>query len=143
MAKIKYISFASVGKNEGCLCDRCGQYIKNIVTVGYADGLTLNYGQDCFDKLWKGSNLNDQGRKLFRKALKRLKEYQSRYERWQNDSNCEEFQKEFENYRYWQTYWQDHTFEEFKEWIMNECFPKWIADAQKELDRFSKVEFPR
>ena len=64
MAYIKRISFAHVGRNEGCLCDRCGQYIQNIVTVDYADGVRINYGRDCFDKLYKSGRLNAQGVKL-------------------------------------------------------------------------------
>lgn len=66
MAHIKEIRFTHVGRNEGCLCDKCGQYIQNIVTVEFTDGITFDYGQDCFKKLYDNSKLTEFGKKLMR-----------------------------------------------------------------------------
>ena len=64
MAHIKHINFAHVGRNEGCLCDKCGQYIQNIVYVDYDDGI--------FAKLYNGGKLSTYGVKLMKKALKAI-----------------------------------------------------------------------
>lgn len=46
MAKIKAVDFYKAGSQDGCLCDRCGQYIRNIWKVQYADGTTVRFGID-------------------------------------------------------------------------------------------------
>ena len=48
MAKIEKIYFQRVGKNEGCSCDKCGQYITNIWTVRYKGSADIHFGMDCF-----------------------------------------------------------------------------------------------
>ena len=78
MAHIKKISFSSVNVREGCTCDRCGQWIKNIWTVDFLEGFSMNYGIDCFEKLCKSGRLSDYGMKLMKKALKSI----SRYYEW-------------------------------------------------------------
>lgn len=148
MAHIKRISFAHVGRNEGCLCDRCGQYIQNIVTVTYSDGLILNYGQDCFDKLWKGSKLTSYGQKLFKKALKNAKAHQEAYQKYVNGTMTAENDLSYQ----WNqnsadygssSYWYGKPYEEYRKWMIEEVFPMRFEEDQKELDRFSKVNFNR
>lgn len=147
MANIKRISFAHVGRNEGCLCDRCGTYIQNIVTVTYTDDLTLNYGQDCFDKLWKGSKLTTYGQKLFKEALKKAKEHQENYQKWING----EIDETEQSWQYHQmsgtygspSYWYGKPFEEYKKWMIEEWWPQRFQEDQERLNKFSKVNFDR
>ena len=79
MAYIKSVRFNRVGRNEGCTCDKCGQYIRNIWTVTYQDGVIMNFGIDCFEKLNKG-NLNAYGQKLMKDALKWIEKHQQNFE---------------------------------------------------------------
>ena len=77
MAHIKKIKFSRVGKQEGCTCDRCGQYIRNIWTVDYKEGLTMNYGIDCWEAICK-EGLSKQGIRLMNKTMKSLQSYEER-----------------------------------------------------------------
>ena len=103
MARIKKIDFYKVGKQEGCLCDRCGQYIHNILTVQYDDGITARFGIDCFEILNKESGLSEYGRKALNKALKSIQKHREMYEKeamkteetdiaWQNAQNPAEWE---------------------------------------------------
>lgn len=139
--KIKEISFSSVGKNEGCTCDRCGQYIKNIMTVKYADGLCMNYGVDCFSKLCKESSVQSNREKELKKAIRRIDEYTKRLEKWKNltEEQAEE-QHLIEELKVtdWNTsYWAGKTFEEYKTWLIESFFPYRISEAQKEIDKLN------
>lgn len=148
MAYIKRISFAHVGRNEGCLCDRCGQYIQNIVTVAYTDGLVLNYGQDCFDKLWKGAKLTSYGQKLFKDALRRAKDHQEEYRKWTSgeitEENCQswKFQQESDLYGS-PSYWYGRKWEEYKEWMITDVLPQRFKEDDERIKRFEKVNFNR
>lgn len=143
MAYIRKISF-SRSEQHGCTCDRCGQYIKNIWTVTYADGVKLNFGIDCFEKLNKASKLSTQGMKIMRKALKDIEFYTEKLNEWKNgvwtEDNCIAWQNEKDDK---QSYWSDKTFEEYKEWYINEFYPYRLEQAQKEVDRFRKIDFVR
>jgi hypothetical protein len=144
MANIARISFSRVGKNDGCLCDKCGQYIRNIVSVTYTDGLTLNYGQDCFDKLWKNSRLTDQGKKLWRKALKYKKEHDEEYAKYINGEMTEENDNHWKSALYWNSaVWGDKTYDEFRQWLIDEWYPQRFKEDQERLERFKKVNFER
>lgn len=141
MAYIRKIRFDKVGKNEGCTCDRCGQYIRNIWTVTYHDGVSLHFGIDCFDKLNK-EKLSKMGLKLMNKALKDIEWYHNDEAefmelteetdiRWQNTSNDPD------------SYWHGHDYGEYRKWMLEKWYPARYADAQKVIDRFSKVNFNR
>lgn len=55
--KYLYKGFASVGKKEGMLCDECGAYIQNIVTVvGSVDHIDYHLGLTCCEKQAKIDN---------------------------------------------------------------------------------------
>lgn len=143
MSHIKKIRFASVGKKEGCICDRCGQYIRNIWSVDYEEGFTVNYGIDCWEKVYKGGKLNQYGEKMMRKAMKSIKEWEQLKTKWQNGEM--DYQ---ENEYSWQQHkqdklspWYDKTFAEYKEWMINEFIQYRIECAQEELKKFSKVDF--
>ena len=145
MAIIKRIDFTHVARNEGTLCDRCGQYIQNIATVEYADGLTLNYGLDCFNKLSGSGNLSAYGKKLFKKTVNTIKFYEKELA----DRKSGKINADNDNSWYWYiTPTPDgrdrnpfSSYEEFNEYQINELLPHRIAGAQKELEKFSKVNF--
>lgn len=140
MAIIKRINFSHVGRNEGCLCDRCGQYIQNIATVKYEGDLILNYGLDCFSKLQASGNLTKYGEKLFKDTVRRIKKYDKML------SDYKSGKINADNDPAW-SFDLDYSmsafgsYEEFKDFRINECLPKWIEDAEQELIKFSKVNF--
>lgn len=146
MARIKKINFSHTGKNDGCLCDRCGQYITNIWTVEFADGIVVRFGIDCFDKMKKESNLSTFGIKELNKALKSIQKHQELYEaekalteetdiRWQNIQNPHEWESP--------DYWYGKKWEEYHEWMLTEFFRIRFEEDQKKIDRFQKVNFNR
>ena len=141
MAYIKQIRFSSVGKQEGCTCDKCGQYIRNIWTVDYQDGIQMKFGIDCFEKLSKGK-LTDYGMKIMKKALKNIEYYQTALEAEKalTEETDIRYQNEQTN-KY--NAWYGSSWEEYHEWMINKWYPARFADAQKEIDRFRKVNFSR
>lgn len=146
MARITKIMFARVGKQEGCLCDRCGQYIRNIWTVNYADGVTMNFGIDCFEALAKESALTTYGIKTLKKALKRIADYQDlldaeKAKTEETDLRYQETQITYE----WKDkdYWFGKPWAEYHKWMIDVFYPMRIADAQKEIARFRNVNFQR
>lgn len=148
MARIKNITFEHTAKNDGCVCDRCGAWITNIVTVTFTDGLSLNYGQDCFEKLRDTGNLNAYGKKLLNKALEKIKYWTNELERYKSGEINEENDLAFQNMQVVlpydsPSYWYGRPYEEYRRWIIEEVIPQRFKEAQKEIDRFSKVEFKR
>ena len=145
MATIKSINFSHVGRKEGTLCDRCGQYIQNIATVKYAGDLTLNYGLDCFNKLASSGNLSNYGKKLFKGVVNEIKRYEKELEDYKSGKINAENDKNW----YWISFPDPDgrnrcaygSYEEFKEYQINELLPFRIEKAQKELEKFSKVNF--
>ena len=146
MAYIKDIRFDSVGKKEGLVCDRCGTYIRNIYTVTYSDGFVARYGIECFKKLFDAGKLTDFGRKLMMKALKRLKEAYETREKWLSVNTLKEAKEKnlltqpFESYEAW----EGHTFEEYKDFWVNEERGFTASDikrAKDDLARFKNVNF--
>ena len=146
MAHIKSMCFSHVGRMEGCCCDKCGQYIQNIITVNYTDGLRLNYGTDCFNKLWHSGNLSDYGKKLMSKTLKSM---QKHYEMLEAEKQLtEETDMQYQNTQEhfdWKPddYWYGHPWEEWHQWRINVWWPKRFEEDQKAIDKFSKVNFKR
>ena len=147
MASIKSITFSHVGRNEGCTCDRCGQYLTNIWTVLFADGVRVNFGIDCFDKMAKTSNLNSYGEKQLKKAMDRIRRTQEAFD-------AEKALTEETDTRYQQTQrpapswgsedaWYGSPWEEYHEWMLTKFWPTQLAEAQKEVARFRKVNFAR
>lgn len=141
MAHIKRISFESVGKAEGCTCDRCGQYIRNIWTVEYKEGLTMHYGLDCWQKVCR-QGLNQHGMKLMKKAMKAIQNYEERLAKYTSgEMTVETDQGWLADQEDKMSAWYGHTFEEYRAWMINEFFPYRIAEAQKELAKFGKINF--
>lgn len=143
MAYIKKINFEHVGKNEGCLCDRCGAYIRNIVSVEFTDGVKVNYGQDCFEKLYKSSKLNSAGISLMKKTLKRIDHYTAKLESYVSGEINQENDEGYKTEQMLDGYWQGRLYEEYKDFMINEFLPERFKECQKDVDRFSKVRFDR
>lgn len=146
MAYIQDIRFDHVGKSEGFICDQCGAYITNIYTVNYSDGLQMKYGMECFKKLFEAGKLTEQGIKLMKKALKRIKEAYEIRDKWFKVNSFEEAKEQ--NLPYWTAFeyeaWEGRSFEEFKEFCVSEkegFFASDIRRARKDLERFKKVNF--
>jgi hypothetical protein len=146
MAKIRRIDFYRTGKQDGCLCDRCGQYIQNIWKVEYADGITARFGIDCFEILNKESGLTTFGMKELNKALKRIRKHRELYEAelLKTEETDDGYREEQELYD-WKDkgYWYGKPWEEYHEWRINEFFKFRFEEDQKEIERFSKVNFAR
>ena len=119
----------------------------NIWTVQYADGVTLHYGIDCFEKIYKSGKLTRQGEKLMRKALKSIAYYSEQLEMWKALTEQEAEEKgllgELKVTDWNQSYWAGKTFEEYKNWMVNDFFPARLKYCQKDIDKFSKVNFAR
>ena len=143
MAYIKRINFAHVGRKEGCLCDKCGQYIQNIVTVDYTDGIRVNYGQDCFANLYNSGKLNAYGVKLMKKALKSIEKHSKQLEDYKSGKMTAENDVAYQYDQTYGGYWKGKPFEEYRKWMIDEWFPARFAEDQKEIDRFAKVNFER
>ena len=142
MSRIKSMSFSSVGKNEGCMCDRCGQYIRNIWTVKFDDDITMNYGIDCFAKLRNTAKLSTYGKKLLKDAMKRLEGIDELTEiiknrKAEDDYSYQEAQKDKISP------WYQVDYEEYRNWWLNEVIPQRITGIQKDIDKFKNVDFTR
>lgn len=143
MAHIKRIDFAHVGKNEGCLCDKCGQYIQNIVSVYYDDGVCVNYGQDCFAKLYNSGKLSAYGVKLMKKALKSIQTHSKQLVSYKSGEMTAENDKSYQFAQTYGDYWKGKPYEEYRQWMIEEWFPKRFEEDQKMIDRFAKINFDR
>ena len=147
MARIKSIMFGRTGKDDGCICDKCGQYIMNVWTVQYTDGVTLHYGIDCFENICKSGKLSRYGEKLMHRALKDIAYYSEQLEMWKTLTEQEAEEKglldELKVTDWNESYWAGKTFEEYKNWMVNVVFPDKLECCQKDIDKFSKVNFVR
>lgn len=146
MARIKRITFTKTGKQEGCLCDRCGQYITNIWTVSYADGIVVNFGIDCYEKLNKESRLTAYGQKELKKVLKNIEKHHELFEA--EKALTEETDVAYQNIQHpWdyedKDYWYGRPWEEYHKWRLNEFWKARFEEDQKAVDRFGKVNFAR
>lgn len=148
MARIKRITFEHTAKNDGCVCDRCGAWITNIITVTFADGISINYGIDCFAKLRDTGNLNSYGKKLLKKAMDKIDYWETRLKQYEsgeiNAENDIAWQNEQIVIPYESpSYWHGKPYEEYRQWIIEKFIPQRLKEAQKEIDKFAKVDFKR
>lgn len=140
MAHLKKVNFSHVKKEEGCMCDNCGQWITNIVTVTFEEGESLHFGVDCYEKRISGK-LNSFGKKEMNKVLKTIKEHDRLLAELKSGKDTALVLKQWESYRYWQGYWNDKSIDEWKSWMINDVIPKWIEKDEKEFERFRKINF--
>lgn len=151
MAHIKSISFMTTDKEHGCNCDKCGQGIKNVWTVKFTDGITMNFGIDCYERLYKSGKLTKPGEKLMKDALKSIEHWNKQREEWESMTETDarergllaELDPNSYYNRYHKSYWCGKTFDEYKAWMLNEVLPARLNDAQKKIDKFAKVDFNR
>jgi hypothetical protein len=140
MAHIKSVRFSSVGKSEGCTCDRCGQYIQNIWTVTFTEGMILNYGIDCFEKVQK-TGLSAVARKNIKKALKSIQAYEEQIARFtsgeRNEENDLAYKWEQQNK---QSAWYGEPYEKYRDWFINEFFPYRISLENETIAKYSKID---
>lgn len=145
MAQIKSISFNHVGRNEGCCCDKCGQYIVNVWHIEYANGEQYNLGIDCFSKLSKSSNLSAFGAQQFKKLLKRIKEHQEMFEAekalTEETDICYQNMQVVPAWERSEPYWRGKPWEEYHRYMIEEWWACRFAEDEKELAKFSKVRF--
>lgn len=144
MSHIKKIRFQSVGRNEGCTCDRCGQYIRNIWSVDYAEGFTVNYGIDCWEKVYKAGQLSKYGEKELRKIMKRIRDYEKMLETYKSGEMTEEIDGGYKTDQmdcFKDHYWHGKPYEQYKAWMIEECIPARIARAQEDLKKFKNIDF--
>ena len=151
MARIKSISFMTVDREHGCNCDKCGQWIKNVWTVKFTDGVTMNFGIDCFERIYKSGKLTKQGEKLMNGALKSIEFWGKQLEEWQNMTEAdakergllEELDPNSYCNKHNKSYWCGKSFDEYKAWMIDELIPARINEAQKKVDKFASVDFNR
>lgn len=135
--RIKRISFESVRKNESTTCDCCGRAIQNICYITLNDDSHLRLGTTCFDKQMK-SKLDKMAKKKVNNAIKSLKIYQEQLEIWKNmtEESCKET-RPMDYERIGNTEGID-TFEELKNWMVNEFFPYRISLEEEDITRYAK-----
>ena len=146
MAHIRNIDYAHVGRNEGCLCDRCGQYIVNIIAVEFTDGMKINLGMDCFRKLQDTGKLTAYGKRLFSKAVKLAQGHRAEYNDYATGKMNADNDEEWKNYElpmnagcYWAVHHEDY--EAFRRWKIDEWYPQRFKEDEKRFAQFKNVNF--
>lgn len=141
--KIIDIRFDHVSKNDGCICDNCGQYITNVYTITYDNGLKLHYGIECYRKLINASNLTRQGTKLLNKIAKNLAFYYEVRAKWEAVDTYENAEAMkllwYRDYKENEA-WEGATFEEYRKFQVH-CADVQIEKNKKELTRFKHAKF--
>lgn len=135
--KIKKISLVTGSKNESTTCDCCGRSIQNIYYITLADDSHLRLGTTCFSKQIK-TNLNGMAKKKVNHAVKMLKWYQEMLETWKNltEEECkEQFPGSYERIGQYEGI---DTFEDLKNWNVNEFFPYRISLEEAEIAKYAK-----
>lgn len=144
MAQIKSIDFQRVGKQDGCCCDKCGQYIVNIWTVRYANGEQYHLGIDCFNKIKNASGLSEFGRKQFDKLLEKIHRHKQCFEHEKTlTEETDEGYKLTQQKESWDSpsYWYGKPWAEYHRWMIEEWWPTRFTEDEKELAKFAKVRF--
>lgn len=133
------IQFNHVGRNEGCVCDQCGQYIQNVWSVQYANGATLYYGIDCFSNILKKSNFTKEVQKRIFKAMRDLEIAKSCLETEisKTEDTDEGYQVEQAEWNK-QSAWHGEPWLEYHKWMVEEFWPFRIQLAERELNKYSK-----
>ena len=142
MARIQKIDFSSVGKMEGCTCDRCGQYIQNIYTVVFSDDVVMHYGIDCFEKLCKTGKLSEYGRKILKSAIKSLKIWQGHLETYLTRTKETDVGYWNQQYEGSTSRWKDAPWEEYRESTIKSMEYQ-IRQYEDEIEKLVKGEFVR
>ena len=141
MKNIVNIRFDKVNKENGCSCDRCGQWITNIYSVSYNDGTTVHFGIECFGKLNKENGLNKFQTKAINSLLNRLQHWTDIKEKYItkeiNENNDDSWKYDQADWNK-QSYWHGRKYEEYYKWMIEEFIPARFADIQKEFNKIFK-----
>ena len=147
MAKITGIHFDRATRETGCTCDKCGQWIQNIWTVSFDDNTKFHYGIDCFEKMTQSGKLTKVGENLLKKTMKSIAHYEEQLALWSTITEAEAEEKglltNLRNESWNTSYWAGRSFQEYRDWQVNEFFPYRIAEEQKVLKKFEKVNFEK
>ena len=136
--KIKKISLITGTMKESTTCNCCGKSISNIYYITLADDSKLRLGTTCFAKQMK-TNLDGMAKKKVNHAIKMLKWYQEMLETWKNltEEECkEQFPGTYERIG---QYEDIDTFEDLKNWHINEFFPYRISLEEEEIAKYAKL----
>ena len=139
--KIKKIMYYSVPRSESATCDCCGKSIQNICSITTIEDEHFNFGTTCFDKVVK-DRLQSFQRKEMNKALRSIKAYCDGVRKWETMT-----EKEYIETHYvgdglpWKITEGLETFEDYKQWMLNDFFPYRISEEEKIIARFSKIDF--
>lgn len=145
--RITNINFVHVGRNEGCCCDRCGQYIQNIWYVDFSSGERIRFGIDCFEKVYK-KGLSQYGLKMFKRLLRSIEHDQKQITYWETVTEEQaraDGQLQFTLDAgilngYDHHYWSGKPFEEYRAFEI-ECAKNMLKSDQKEIEKFRKCGF--
>lgn len=135
--KIKKISLITGTMKESTTCDCCGRSISNIYYITLADDSHLRLGTTCFEKQVK--NLDKMAKKKVNHSIKMLKWYEEMLETWKNltEDECkEQFPGSYERIG---QYEDIDTFEDLKNWQVNEFFPYRISLEEEEIAKYAKL----
>lgn len=146
--RIMKIEFNYVGRNAGCQCDRCGQDITNIWTVRFENGQTINFGIDCFEKVYKSGGLNAYGLKQFKKLLSRIQKHKEGYtkllglteEQARADAAKVNVPLDIDTDDPYNS-WYGKTFEDYKNWMLNVFYGERFREDEQELEKFRQIGF--
>lgn len=145
--KIKKITYYSVPRSESGTCACCGKSIQNICSVETVEGEHFNFGTTCFDKLIK-DKLQSFQRKEYNQAIKFLKGYCKQQKIWEDMT--EEDYLNSEMYRTacicdggapWEIKVDLNSFEDYKNWMVNDFFPYRIEQEEKVIEKYSRIDF--
>lgn len=143
MATVTSIRFHREGKNSGCICDHCGQYIRNIWTVRYSNGKSLNFGIDCFSQIRNHDGLSCHLEKKIKKELKFLQKLCDILDAYESGKITEENDQaySFEVYNCERNKQEPESYEEFRAFYTEKCLPSWINETVLRLKRLGfKIE---
>lgn len=145
--KIKKIAYYSVPRSESSTCSCCGKSIQNICSIETVEGERFNFGTTCFDKLIK-DKLRSFQRKEYNQAIKFLKGYYKQQKVWENMTKEDYLGSEM--YRTacicdggapWETKTGLDSFEDYKNWMLNDFFPCRIEQEEKVIEKYSRIDF--
>lgn len=145
--KIKRIVYYSVPRSESSICSCCGKSIQNICSIETVEGERFNFGATCFDKLIK-DKLRAFQRKEYNQAIKFLKGYYKQQKVWENMTKEDYLGSEM--YRTacicdggapWETKTGLDSFEDYKNWMLNDFFPYRIEQEEKVIEKYSRIDF--
>ena len=135
--KIKKIQFFEGTKNDSTICDCCGRTIQNICYITLADDSHLRLGTTCFEKQMK-IKLDKMAKKKLNHAIKYLKSCEEQLAIWK-DLTEEECKENYPGtYERIGKYEGIDSFQDLKDWHVNEFWPYRISLHEEEIAKYAK-----